>query len=207
VNCSIRTKLFPEQRREICELTHRYYIRERAYGPNWLLVGGSYVSVWFPSSAGLWTTVAACRLLPHIFDQPEELGMRYEKTLKPLLEFHKHLEGMIQGETFKSHKQAMKFWSRWVADVPTRLGMYLDLPEPKRAKVPSRYGFMRLYGKMMRKFPTLQLALWGSFITRTSHHTDLSRHSSSFNGYFWPFAFRTRNYLLCSLRWLNPFSS
>ena len=46
-------------------------MRDRAYGQNWLLVGGTYITIWFPSSAGLWTVTAACGMAERLMDEPK----------------------------------------------------------------------------------------------------------------------------------------
>ena len=201
------SSLFPDRRRPICELKHAYYQRDRAYGANWLLAGNTYKAVWFPTSSGLWMTVAACRLLPHLFERPHELGAHYEHALSQLDDFHEFLEGMIHGEPFHSHKQAMAFWSRWLSGVSMRLGIYLDMPRADRPSIGYRFRFLKAFGLICRKAPLIQRFTWGNFVTRTAHQPDLGQQSSAFKDYFSRARLSLKNYLSCSARWLNPFTS
>ena len=60
--------------RPIADLTQRYFVRERAFGKNWLLVGGTFIQIWYPSSSGLWTVVAAAGMAPHLINEPMRFG-------------------------------------------------------------------------------------------------------------------------------------
>lgn len=197
--------LFPEQQRAIMELSHRYYLRDRAYGANWLLVGASYLSVWFPSSAGLWTSVAACHLVPHIFDRPQELGARYEAYLKPLTVFHELLEKMIHGDPFQSNREVKHFWTRWLSDVPTRLSYYLQLFDLARPIKRQRLDLIGKWGSLCKTFPLFTQLMWTQWCLRTARQPDLSRQAGEFRGYNHPTLFRLSNFVRNTLRFFNPF--
>ena len=126
-------ELFPRHERATPEIVHRYYRRDRSTGANWHLPGGSYISIWFPSSAGLWTTLAAVRLAPEFLSDPENAGKKYEAILtKSLTGFHSHLEGMIHGPVFKQRSHPFRFWGKWLAAVPLRFSDYLALESNHR---------------------------------------------------------------------------
>jgi flavin-dependent dehydrogenase len=197
--------LFPEQRRCIKELTHRYYLRERAYGANWLLVGGAYIGVWFPSSSGLWTTVAATYLVPGILEQPEELGAKYQAILSPLTSFHDLLDQMIYGDAFQSHYEVSQFWTRWLSEVPSRLGAYLNLYDLHRPIRRQRLGLLGKFGMFCKKYNRLTRLFWIYWTLRTVRQPELAEQSSSFRIYFRPYLFRLKNYLLNLVHFVNPF--
>ena len=60
---------FPEML-PLQQLHHTYFVADRAYGSNWLLVGPSFAQPWFLSSAGLWTIILAAKLAPQLLAEP-----------------------------------------------------------------------------------------------------------------------------------------
>lgn len=195
--------LFPDRRRPIMQLTHRYYVRDRACGANWLLVGGTYMSVWFPTSGGLWTVTAALRLIPRIMDEPESMGARYEEVLQSLLVFHDNLEKMIHGRPFCTNQEAYLFWSKWLSGFVWRMGHYLGLLSAVRNRRFERYQPFIWAAAWFRKLPAVQMIVWGFVVTRSRKPTDRRQQADSFDGYFHQTRFRVRNYLLGYLTWLG----
>jgi len=126
---------FPEEA-EIQEIKkHRYFVRERAYGGNWLLVGGTFIQIWFPSSAGLWSSTAVSAIAADIIKDPARLGAYYESIMRPLTKFHDLIESMVHGPVFESQNDAYHFWIRWLGTVPGRLAQYfLIADEDMRAR-------------------------------------------------------------------------
>ncbi|MGE0377197.1 MAG: NAD(P)/FAD-dependent oxidoreductase [Planctomycetaceae bacterium] len=194
-------QIFRERIRPIMELTHRYFVRDRAYGGNWLLVAGGYVAVWFPSSAGLWTTTAAVRIADKIIDDPLRYGARYQESMNGLLDFHGHLEKMIHGEPFQSMPQVYRFWSRWLAGVPDRLGDYLNLVAAPNGRMQSRFYFLKGVSKMCKRLPELQMLVWSFHTTRVVREPAYARQNDAFRGYFDQWPFKIKNYLRGHLHW------
>ncbi len=185
--------LFPRREKPIMQLTHKYYTRNRAYGKNWLLVGGSYMSVWFPSSAGLWTVAAANRLIPRILEDPQKFGAEYEQALVPLTKFHDHLDQMINGAPFRGHKDAYAFWARWLAGVPSRTGEYLRLLSSQKGER-SRFRWLAWVGSAYYRLPTSMLFFWGFFVLRIVRQPQRSQQADQFRSYFNPIRYRAGNY-------------
>lgn len=184
---------FPDRVKPIQQLTHKYYTRDRAYGKNWLLVGGTFLSVWFPSSAGLWSVAAANRLIPAILDDPLKFGAQYEAALSPLVEFHDHLDSMINGPAFTRSSDAYSFWARWLAGVPWRTGRYLQLiSTQRRNNFPHQ--FLRWISAAYRRFPVMMLLFWGFFVLRIARQPVRRSQSKTFRSYFKPARYRIGNY-------------
>ncbi|MCL4692159.1 MAG: hypothetical protein KJ060_06585, partial [Candidatus Hydrogenedentes bacterium] len=84
------------------KVRHRYFVRDRAYGANWILVGGTFVQIWFPSSSGVWATTAVTGMIRTLLENPSYAGAQYESMMRGLLRFHNTLEDMIHGPVFSS---------------------------------------------------------------------------------------------------------
>jgi hypothetical protein len=54
----------------IMSLRHRYFAHERAYGPNWVLAGGTYASVWWLAGAGVGTSFVAGQMAAELVAGP-----------------------------------------------------------------------------------------------------------------------------------------
>lgn len=188
-------RLFPHEHPVVQELKHRYYVRERAYGANWLLVGGTYVSIWFPSSAGIWTTVAAADMVGKLLENPARYGARYEKMLQPLLSFHNHLEAMIHGDVFQTEKEAYFFWSRWLAGILRRLSDYLRISSRQYHHPRPVFAYLNVLSVLFLRFPRLQMLWWGFVVNRVKYEPNLTAQSEAFDGYYKTKRFRLRNYL------------
>lgn len=111
---------FPRAR-EHQTLTHRYYMRERAYGSNWMLAGPSFGQVWFPSSAGLSTSTMAAYMAPAFIERPKEVGARYERRFRELLGFHELLDAVISRPPPTRVHQMYDFWAKWLLGVLERV--------------------------------------------------------------------------------------
>jgi flavin-dependent dehydrogenase len=73
----------------------QYFYHERAFGQNWLLAGPSYGQVWFPSSSGVGTSLAAAYLAPQIMRSPQAVGRQYQEYVGGLRESHHVFDRMI----------------------------------------------------------------------------------------------------------------
>lgn len=118
-------KVFPEER-PIQQLRHSYFLRDRAYGKNWLLVGPTFITIWFPGSTGLWTVLAAAGMGKRLIERPE-LGKFYENAMRPLLRFHKILDQVARGPLWKSSLQVYHFFGRGGALIWGRIADYLRI--------------------------------------------------------------------------------
>ena len=118
--------LYPEQHQPIQELRHTYFVRERAYGANWLLAGGGFINIWFPSSTGLWTATAAAGMAARLIKDPS-LGRHYQKYMRGLVKLHSLWEKMAHGPHFKSSLQVYGFLARGMHFIPSRIAAYLRI--------------------------------------------------------------------------------
>ena len=76
-------------------------------------------TIWFPSSAGLWTTTAAAGMVGRLLAEPAR-GAWYERTMRGLLRFHDLLEGMAQGRRGRGWKGWSSTPTRSRSDTPAR---------------------------------------------------------------------------------------
>ena len=73
----------------------QYFYHERAFGQNWLLAGPSYGQVWFPSSSGVGSSLAAAYIAPGILRNPRALGRKYQGYVAGFRESHHVFDRMI----------------------------------------------------------------------------------------------------------------
>ncbi|MEY2431183.1 MAG: hypothetical protein QOC92_908, partial [Acidimicrobiaceae bacterium] len=78
---------FPEPA-PVMSLHHRYFVHDHAYGPNWVLAGGTYASVWWLAGAGVGTSFVAGRMAADLVTDPEVNGRIYQNYLKDLVPIH-----------------------------------------------------------------------------------------------------------------------
>lgn len=174
-------------------IRHRYYIRDRGYGANWLLCGGTFANFWFPSSAGLWTNVVASELAPRMIRDPRRCGEYYQSAIRDLMPFHNHLEKMIYGKPFERESDAYDFWSRWFAGVPGRFGQYLEVAYDRLDSMGPICSNLRQTTKAFRWSPRLLLLTWGCWFFRCTRQPELSLQAEAFPDYFRTSRFRWRN--------------
>ncbi len=185
--------LYPSARTPI-NMKHCYSIRDRAYGANWLLVGGGFIQIWFPSSAGLWTATAAAGLAAKMIDEPLKYGAEYETMMHNLLPFHDHLEAMIHGDVFKTHQDVYRFWIGWMGLIPARLGDYISIARPPTllAKLVVR-GHRRATRFFIRS-PRIALLLGALLTVYVQAESVLANQAKAFPAYFDPRRFRMTGY-------------
>ena len=143
--------IYPDEQ-PIQELRHTYFVRERAWGANWLLVGPSFITIWFPSSTGLWTVNGAASMAPRLLDEPE-LGRFYDASMRQLLPFHQLLDGVARGPLWRSSLHAYRFFSTGGAYIWGRLAYYLRM-------VDDDYGWFRPSAWALRLLSFLGSACW-----------------------------------------------
>ncbi len=177
------------------DMNHQYSIRDRAYGANWLLAGGGFVQIWFPSSAGLWTTTAASELAPKLIESPLEVGAEYERMMRNLLKFHDHLERMIHGDAFRSHGDAYRFWSGWMGFIPERLADHMRISRPKSLWDRIVERSFRRGTRLVGLFPRAFLIFGGMLTVYVRREDNLAQQSDAFPNYHVPRRFRVLSYL------------
>ena len=62
-----------------------FYTHARTHGANWLLTSAAHTQVWWPTSGGVDTSVAAAHAAVPFLKQPQAVGNRYQRYLAPLI--------------------------------------------------------------------------------------------------------------------------
>lgn len=76
-------------------LRHRFFLHERAYGGNWLLVGTAYCQIWWMSGAGIGMALAAAQVAVRMLDNPRKIGQLYQDYLQGLLKLHRIFDWFV----------------------------------------------------------------------------------------------------------------
>ncbi len=184
------------------ELKHSYFQRDRGYGANWILAGGGYLQAWFPSSAGVGTSLAAAHLAPLLLQDPKKYGAIYESTLKDYLSFHSHLAKMIADPGYTTPEQLYTFWSRWLAFIPGRLTHHFRLYNGELESNHFEYRLGEMLSKFSLKYTSLHLLSVGLAQIRAVKTKQLSEQGHVFAGYFHQPTFILKNYLVGWPRYL-----
>ena len=154
--------IFPQQR-ELQQLEHRYYLRQRGCGANWVLVGSSLLSIWFPSSAGVWTNTALAGMAAELIQRPR-LARWYTAAMRRLLPFHELLREMVHGPLFADEQDVLRFWHRWGEMLPERQSTYHHIRRKSFGPVGSLYTHRheadRLWRAMQRLEETKRRTCW-----------------------------------------------
>lgn len=157
---------YPRRFEPIQELRHTYFVRERAHGANWLLAGGGFVNIWFPSSTGLWTATAAAGMAPRLIEDPA-LGAVYQKYMRGLVRLHSLWDGMVRGPHFRSSAQVYHFLARGMHFIPSRVAAYLRIVDDDYRGWFRPVGWLlTLIATLGAIFPPFMLAFGGLAITR-----------------------------------------
>ncbi|MSP60833.1 MAG: hypothetical protein EXR72_10920 [Myxococcales bacterium] len=180
--------LYPDQQ-PIQDLRHRYSVRQRASGRNWLLVGGSFITIWFPSSTGLWTATAAAALAPRLLDRPD-LGVWYEKTMRGLIPLHHVWDGLVRGPSFRSSLQVYRFLARGMHFIPRRIASYLRILDDAHGWFRPLGWLLTLVALVGSVVPPVMLFLGGFAVVRTRLAPDRMRQAAAFPLYFHSIVFR-----------------
>ncbi len=177
---------YPELFQPIQQLRHSYFVRERAYGANWLLAGGGFINIWFPSSTGLWTATAAAGMAPRLIADPS-LGAVYEKYMRGLVKLHSLWDGMVHGPHFKTTLQVYGFLARGMHYIPSRVAYYLRILDD------DYHGWFRpldwllmLISTLGSVVPPIMLAFGGLAITRLRLAPDRKKQARRWALYFHP---------------------
>ncbi len=76
-------------------LRHRFFLHERAYGGNWLLVGTAYCQIWWMSGSGVGMALAAAQVAVRMLDNPRKIGRLYQDYLQGLLKLHRIFDWFV----------------------------------------------------------------------------------------------------------------
>lgn len=132
--------LYPEAG-PVRSLRHQYFSHHRCAGANWLLVGPSFCQIWFMSSTGVGSALAAAHIADKIIDDPERWGRHYGRYLEQLPETH-HIHAWFRtspGEEMTSEAIASIF-DQLARTNMRRLARYGRLVSPG-----PRVAFQRLF--------------------------------------------------------------
>ena len=174
------------------ELTHDYSISERGFGANWLLAGGAYLNVWFPSSAGVSTALTAAHLAPRLLEDPQGMGELYERKLRDFLPFHDHLDRMIHASSYTSERQLYEFWSYWLSFLPGRIASHVKLAAGEMDSRKLIYRMLERSSERFRTHPLLFLGAIGFMMLRTGEFERLETMANAWEDYFDYARFRAR---------------
>ncbi|MEX1362786.1 MAG: tryptophan 7-halogenase [Nannocystaceae bacterium] len=98
-------------------VTHRHFVRERAYGANWLLAGTAFGRVWSPASASLSGAVSAAYLAPRFVDDPQAVGSRYEASVRDRLGTERRFMAVLRQQMPREEHELYRLWAWWRAEV------------------------------------------------------------------------------------------
>ncbi|HUP20434.1 MAG TPA: hypothetical protein VM778_10830 [Gemmatimonadota bacterium] len=175
---------YPDTEEKPLELRHKYFVRERAYGANWLLAGGTFVSIWFPSSSGLWTAVAAAGMAPRLLEEPLKAGASYESMMRELVAFHRNLDEMIGNGAMGSRAEGYEFWATWLSRIPRRLSHYIRVRRGIYESWRPLPGLMSGITRVLLDRPGFHVSTGGFYRIHVEHRPDLVRQGEAFEAYF-----------------------
>ncbi|MCB0212604.1 MAG: hypothetical protein KDJ52_24890, partial [Anaerolineae bacterium] len=121
----IAYRQFFTKTKPIIELSHEYFIRDRAYGNNWLLAGSGYIQIWFPTATGVASSMLAAVLAPRFLQDPTGTGRYYEETQKPLLAMHNYMHQVIKSPPFTTIHEGYNFLAKAITLIGMPLIKYL----------------------------------------------------------------------------------
>lgn len=79
----------------VMNLRHRFFLHERAYGGNWLLVGTAYCQIWWMSGSGVGMALSAAQIAVRMLQNPEKIGQLYQDHLQGLLQLHRIFDWFV----------------------------------------------------------------------------------------------------------------
>lgn len=178
------------------ELRHTYFVRDRAWGKNWLLVGPTYITAWFPGSTGLGTVVTAAGMAPRLLKEPE-MGALYQRWMRRLLPFHFLLDHVARGPVWRSSLQVYRFFSVGSGMIVGRIGPYLRIRNDQYGWYWPTNLILDALTLLAWLTPTLFfLAFGGMALVRSRLRPDRSRQAAPWFLYFHILPFRFLNVLL-----------
>lgn len=178
------------------ELRHTYFVRDRAWGQNWLLVGPTYITAWFPGSTGLGTVVTAAGMAPLLIEKPE-LGALYQKWMRRLLPFHELLDKVAHGPVWTSSLQVYRFFSVGSCLIIGRIAPYLRIRNNQYSGLWPTNLLLDTLTFLAWLSPTIFFILFGGMaLLRTRLLPDRRTQAAPWFLYFHVIPFRVLNVLL-----------
>lgn len=181
-------------RQPIQQLRHTYFVRDRAWGKNWLLVGPTFITIWFPGSTGLWTVCAAAGMCKRLIEKPE-LGAFYERSMKQLLHFHYLLDEVAHGPIWKSSFQVYHFFGKGGALIWSRLSDYLRIRDDDYGWFRPSAWLLHALEKLGRNFPPFMVVFFVFALLRSRLDVERSVQGRPFPFYLSSITFRVWNIL------------
>ncbi len=124
---------------ELKALRHSYFAYERAYGANWLLAGPSFCQVWWMSSAGVGTALAAAQLAPKLLRDPVRWGAEYDRYMQLLLPLQKTFDFFALSTRDEYNPETLhRFSDRFVVTSLVRLAEQTRLRASRVARIARR---------------------------------------------------------------------
>jgi hypothetical protein len=77
-----------DQPTTVMPLRHQYFMHQRSYGANWLLVGPSACQIWWMSGSGVGAGFAAAQVAAQVLQDPQGVGRTYSDYMKMLMGTH-----------------------------------------------------------------------------------------------------------------------
>ena len=99
------------QETEIISVRNQYFRHERAGGTNWLLAGGTYSQVWFPTGSGVATSLYTARFADRFLTSPEKMRQQYEHFMSQFWPSHDVHDRMISSDIKSFTAQKMYRWT------------------------------------------------------------------------------------------------
>ncbi len=99
------------QEAEVISVCNQYFRHERAGGANWLLAGGTYSQVWFPTGSGVATSLYTARFADRFLTSPEKTRQQYEDFMSRFWPSHDVHEQIITSDINNLTYQQMYRWT------------------------------------------------------------------------------------------------
>lgn len=117
-------KKYP-QKVDPVEVRGQYFKHSKAYGKNWVMVGGSYGQIWYMSGSGLGTALSCSAMASQLIQTPLKAGAAYQKYMDQFIHTHWPVDWFIQVNpnqtTLKDFKNNVM---DWLMSNVTRLTIY-----------------------------------------------------------------------------------
>ncbi len=178
------SKIFEAQDHRGADITHRYFKRQRAFGANWFLAGGTYQQVWFPTSSGVSTSTLAARIAPQLIDDVSRWGIYYQNKMAAFLPFHEFLDDMITGEPWQLTSQGFHFWADWTAGSFKRVASDLQIQNDEADSKKIRYALLKNLGMAIGRNKALQFVVLGSIYSRVKAVSNLEHSSNALQRFY-----------------------
>lgn len=175
-------QFFPHTK-SIFELSHEYFIRDRAYGPNWLLAGNGYIQVWFPTSTGVASSMLAAHLAPKLLHDPVRIGRYYQESEKLLLSPHALMQNMIKGKPFTKTAEAYTFLAKWFPIVLAPFVRHMRVANDELDSIGLNYKAQEKFWSLAETSELFLLSLVGGLISAEESST-LTEQGQAFKHYF-----------------------